>query len=218
MHAWGHGHPPLMCCEQWELNTEGVICHKVGRSQEVRGTTVLSHIYPVSFFFVHVVHGKEKSQWSRGVFAMLLYSYSFSKLCVTFSNFNFLSAEQDTILKYFWIGGKLISLPSVWAGHPSPLVVFHFHDSASMSDFFFLSPLKQRISSSLQTKSWWLAIAMIHCLGISHNMSRLHPDLSVWEIIVLSCYSGTLFEQWWHPHRFVPSVRWQWIRRYLLQV
>lgn len=95
-----------MCYEQWALNTEGVICHRVGRSQEMRETTVLSHIYPVLFSFVNVVHGKEKSQWNRGGFVMFLHSYSFSKLCITFPNGNFLSAEQDTILKYFGLEGN----------------------------------------------------------------------------------------------------------------
>lgn len=142
MYPWWHGHPPLMCYEQWALNTDGIRCHRVDRSQETRGTTVLSHMYPVSFFFVNVVHGKEKSQWNRGGFVMLLYSSSFSKLSITFSTVNFLSAEQDTILKHFWIGGQLISLPSVWAGHWSLLVVFHFHSSASMSDDLTSQPKK----------------------------------------------------------------------------
>lgn len=137
------------------------------------GTIVLSHMYPVSFFFV-IVDGKKKSQWNRAGFVMPLYSSSFSKLCIPFSNVNFLSGEQDTIWKYFWIRGKLISLPSVWAGHPSPLAAFHFHNSASTSDDF-LSHLSTKefprpCGPSLGDWPWLWSIALAYPITCPGSM------------------------------------------------
>lgn len=77
----------------------------------------------------------------------------------------------------------------------------------NMSDGFLSHLSTKEFPRPCRPKSWWLAMTMMHCLGLSRNMSRLHPDLSFWEIIVLSCYSETLFKQWWHPHWFMSSVR-----------
>ena len=169
----------LLSCGM-DVHPVGIMWHGVGRSQETRGTTVPSHwhMYRISFFFVNVVHGEEKSLQS--FFVMILYSSSFSKLCITFSNVNFLSAEQDTMLKSFWIGGKLISLPSDWAVHPSLLAVLLIFIILLVCQMLLISPSNWRNCLSLQTKSWWLVMNMIRCLDLSHNMSRLHPGLFIY--------------------------------------
>lgn len=160
-----------MCYEQWALNTEGLVCHRVGRSQEMGETTVLSHISLYHFSLWMWCMEKRSLTGIVGLFVMLLYSSSFSKLLITFSNVNFFSAEQDTILKYFWVGRKTISLSSVWAGHPSLLVVFNFHNSATMSDIF-LSHLSTKefhpCGPSLGDWPWLWSIALdypITCPG-----------------------------------------------------